>query len=216
MSAAETPEPQPQEARDRHTVALLHAGDPEGLQQLLSDHGGTIAARLRKDFRRALDDSEIEEAMSAATVRIWKAAGRFDPQKGTLRAWASVIARNAALRILEQRRKALTVSSPNLDQFAIRIANPELPTSSREALHADLRRCIAELPSLQRRILQADLDAGIAVPAAVLANQFGTSTNSVYVSRQKGRKSLLQAMRALGHDLGSPPDEPPAQSLATS
>ncbi|MCA8963478.1 MAG: sigma-70 family RNA polymerase sigma factor [Planctomycetes bacterium] len=185
---------------------MLRRGDPDGLRQLLLDHSGIIAARLRKDFARVLDDHEIEEAMSAMTVRIWKAAPRFDPTKGTLRAWASVIARNCALRVLEQRRRLRSSPTPDLDQHVFRSGAASKPPAERERLIADLRSCIAKLPPLQRAILEADLDAGDAVPAADLAALHGTSANSIYVSRQKGRKSLISALRARGHDLGTDPN----------
>lgn len=213
VNAGESSAPEPAVARDPATVALLLQGDPEGLRQLLLDHGGLIAARLRKDFRRILDDSELDEAMSAMAVNVWKAATRFDPQKGSLRAWASVIARNCALRILSQRKRVRTIASPDLDQVAFRVVKPPQLATDRERLLADLRRCIAALPSLQRRILQADLDAGDTVSAVALAAQFETSANSIYVSRQKGRKALLKSMKALGHDFG-PPDDPHSHALA--
>lgn len=196
----------PRPDRDGDTVARLLRGDPDGLRQLLLDHGGTIAARLRKDFTRVLDDHEIDEAMSAMTVRIWKAAPRFDATKGTLRAWASVIARNCALRVLEQRRNLRSQTTADLDGLPLRSGLGTKMPAERERLLADLRACISELPTLQRAILEADLEAGDTVPAADLAARHRTSANSIYVSRQKGRKSLLQALRARGHELDTTPD----------
>lgn len=206
MGAPDPIPAEPRPDRDGDTVARLLRGDPDGLRHLLLDHGGTIAARLRKDFSRVLDDHEIDEAMSAMTVRIWKAAPRFDATKGTLRAWASVIARNCALRVLEQRRNLRALPTPDLDERAFRSAMETRVPADRERLLADLRACISGLPALQRAILEADLEAGDVVPAADLAALHRTSPNSIYVSRQKGRKSLLQALRARGHELGTPPD----------
>jgi DNA-directed RNA polymerase specialized sigma24 family protein len=164
-----TPAPDPD--RDALTVELLRAGDPEGLQRLLQDHGALVKCRLIKDFGKVLDGSEIEEAMSVMTVSIWHAAARFDSQKGTLRAWALVIARNCALRLL-----------------------------------ADLQTCIAQLPRLQQAVLRADLEAGTAMPAGELAARLGTTPNSIYVSRLKGRQGLRIAMQAMGHSFpGMPP-----------
>jgi hypothetical protein len=68
------------------------------------------------------------------------------------------------------------------------------------------------LPPLQRAVLQADFEAGGSVPAEPLAKRFGTTTNSIYVSRQKARKALREAMRELGHVLterkSGAPDRP--------
>ncbi|MBP8299519.1 MAG: sigma-70 family RNA polymerase sigma factor [Planctomycetes bacterium] len=199
-----TPAPDPD--RDALTVELLRAGDPEGLQRLLQDHGALVKCRLIKDFGKVLDGSEIEEAMSVMTVSIWHAAARFDSQKGTLRAWALVIARNCALRLLEVRRRTILRSESDLDLLAAKSTQRHPPTAERLRLLADLQTCIAQLPRLQQAVLRADLEAGTAMPAGELAARLGTTPNSIYVSRLKGRQGLRIAMQAMGHSFpGMPP-----------
>jgi len=196
--------------RDAITLAQLAGGNPEGLQRLLQDHGGLLRSRLRKDFGKALDDSEIDEAMSTMVVKVWHTARRFDASKGTLRAWASVIAHNSARGILETRRRGFMHPEPDLDRFT-RSGPAPLPASARQKLLADLHRCLNLLPPLQRAVLQADLEAGCSAPAQPLAKRFATTTNSIYVSRQKGRKAMRKALQALGHlaDLEVPTARPP-------
>lgn len=198
--------------RDAVTTGRLIAGDPEGLRRLLQDHGGLIQARLRRDFGKALDDAEIDEAMGAMAVKVWNAASRFDATKGTLRAWATVIARNCALRQLERRRSNTLRSEPDLDRFVLPEPAAGRPSCEQLRLRADLHASIAALPPLQRAVLEADLEAGGSVPAESLAARLGSTPNSIYVSRQKARQALRQAMALRGHDLGSP--EPGARRAA--
>jgi len=47
--------------------------------------------------------------------------------------------------------------------------------------------------------LQADLEAGEAVPAQELALRLKTTTNSIYVTRLKGREALRKALARVGH-----------------
>jgi RNA polymerase sigma-70 factor (ECF subfamily) len=190
---------------DSVTVTLLQQGDQEGLLRLLHDHGALIKAKLRKDFGRVLDDSEVDDAMQAMLLRVWQAAVRFDPRKGTLRAWATVIARNCALRIIERRRRQAPPGERNLDAMAAGDVGPILPASERQRLRRDLILCIEALPRLQREVLLADHRCGGIAAADALAAQFGTTPNSIYVSRQKARKTLRTALLALGHDVGPAP-----------
>lgn len=208
MSAEHDPPPDHESDRDAVTARLLASGDPEGLTRLLTHHGGTVRAWLRRDFGRILDDSEIDAAMSVMAVKVWHAARRFDARKGTLRAWTAVIARNCALSLLAERRRRIATPQDDLDRFLA--ADPRalpLPIERRRLL-ADLHRCLAELPPLQRAVLRADLAHGGSAPADRLARELHTTTNSIYVSRQKGRRALRAAMAARGHefDAATPPD----------
>jgi RNA polymerase sigma factor (sigma-70 family) len=208
--------PAPDLGRESITVQLLRASDPEGLQRLLLDHGGLVKSRLRKDFGTILDDSELDEAMGAMVVKVWHAAPRFDSAKGTLRAWALVIARNCALRLLEARRRTVLRSEYDLDTLAMDAIPAQVPSPERQRLLADLHICIEKLPPLQQAVLKADLDAGTAAPAEQLAKRLGTTANSIYVSRLKGRKALRLAMLAMGHTLlGSPPAAPKPKAIPT-
>ena len=214
--------PGPEQNRDAITVQELASGNPEGLQHLLQDHGGLIKSLLRQDFGRVLDDSELDEVMNTMVAKVWKAAARFDAAQGTLRAWATAIARNSALNYLENRRRDSQRPTPDLDRFAIAVAAPTSPTSDRQRLLADLHRCIELLPTLQRAVLTADLEAGDAVAAGPLAKLHGTTANSIYVSRLKGRIALRKSLADLGHTLserrpaaGKPAlEQPPYESRA--
>lgn len=189
-------EEQPTPNRDPDTIARLLAGDPDGIRQLFEDHGGIVRARLRRTFGRLFDNSEIDEVLSLTSIRVWHAASDFDPQLGTLRAWVSVIARRCALRFLEARQRLHAVEQPgDIDPVDL---GPAIAATTQQgqALLAAALDCLRRLPTLQRAVLLADFKAGEKMPADVLAKRLRTSTNSIYVSRHKGRLALRQALRA--------------------
>ncbi len=64
---------------------------------------------------------------------------------------------------------------------------------------SDLRGSITRLGPLQRAIVSADLAEGGSAPAEPIARAFGTSTNSVYVSRRKAYARLRKLLGELGH-----------------
>ncbi|MEO6593778.1 MAG: sigma-70 family RNA polymerase sigma factor [Planctomycetota bacterium] len=199
--------------RDHQTVALFRAGDPEGLRHLLEDYGGLVRSRLRHSFGKMLDDSELDEVMSLASIRAWHAAPRFDEVRGTLRAWLSVIARNCALRLLDMRRRNQMELPGDLDQLIPQRIGVDVATADRRRLTVDVTRCINRLPTLQRAVLRADLDAGDTVPAEQLARRLGTTANSIYVSRLKGRRALRLALQSLGHFARDDAQEPDMRQL---
>jgi RNA polymerase sigma factor (sigma-70 family) len=191
--------------RDPATVALLQKGDQRGLRQLLEDHGGLVRERLRRRFPRVLDDSELDEALNLATIQVWRAASTYDPAIGPLRAWFSVIANNCALKLLAQRKRAGFTLGHDLDQEeATRAPAAAALSSARQRLMSDTLACLERLPPLQRAILQADLAAGGTAPAAALAEQLGTTHNSIYVSRLKGLRSLRRMLAQMGHHAPEP------------
>lgn len=197
--------------RDPETARLLMSGDPEGVSRLLADHSSKVIGLLRKEFTKVLDLQEIEDVVSQASMRVWRAGGRYDPQRGTLSAWLYVIARNCARRMIEAKRRHATVAFvDNLDSASAAVATSAPPAfdeaAAREAESApkdkflhDVQACIQELAPQQRAVLLADLAAGGTASTAELAEQLDTSRNSIYVSRNNGRKALRAAMLKLGH-----------------
>lgn len=191
--------------RDLETTRLLQRGDAEGLRRLLVDHGGKVLGLLRKEFTKVLDLQEIDDAVSQASVRAWRSSNRYDPERGTLGAWLYVIARNCARRMLEAKRRHVTLTLlDDLDSTASSIAAaPEAgerePDVPRDRFLQDVKQCIDALPPQQRAVLLADLAAGGSAPTDLLAETLKTTRNSVYVSRNNGRKALRAAMKELGH-----------------
>lgn len=185
--------------RDTDTVSRLRSGDPEGLRQLFEDHGGLLRARLRQAFGKSLDDSELDEVLGMTSIRVWRAARRFDPSLGSLRGWVAVIGRRCALHLLEARQRTRRNEQPaDLHQLP-ELPRPEPVTTEQQRLLADTMACLQRLPPLQRAVLMADYQAGAPARADELAKQLRTSVNSIYVSRHKGRQSLRKALESLGH-----------------
>lgn len=183
----------PQARRDEETVRMLVVREAHGLERLLADHGARVRSLLRREFRSALDDLQVDDAISQALLRVWRAAPSCDLGRGSLVAWFTVIARNCARRILEQARRG-SVESLVVAETAIAPA-PVEPAENHTPWLAMFRRCIEGLQPQQRAVLLADLAAGGAVPASELAARLGTTANSVYVSRANGRKALRIALQ---------------------
>ncbi len=199
--------------RDAETASLLLASDPEGLRRLVDDHASRVRATLRADLKKVLDHSEIDDALSQATHRVWRARPRIDLRRGTLRAWYYTIARNCALRILEAKR------SPNalrfvedLDSLAwLADTAREGVGPPREELVRALHRAIDELPIQQRAVILADLAAGGVAETEHLEQQLHTTRNAIYVARATARKALRTRLTAQGYPAAG--EEPKGRTM---
>jgi RNA polymerase sigma-70 factor, ECF subfamily len=96
-----------------------------------------------------------EDALSRAYVRIWQAAGSYDPRIAELERWMVAIARQAALEVARSR------SALSFDRTASERDEPAEPTTP-GTISTELRallNCLAELSGdLRRMVLLAYYD----------------------------------------------------------
>ncbi len=178
-------------------IALMMAEkDQNGLRLFLERYGGRIKAYLVKYYSSVLHEGELEEALNAAVYNIWRFADRYHEGKGFLSSWCIRIAQRAAQSIV---RREMKYRSKNLeyDVSYDPAGDPPVEETAEGLDQADdprlenLHRAIETLPSLQRAIIKADLAAGNGLAdAGRLAEIYGTSKNSIYVSRSKARENL--------------------------
>jgi DNA-directed RNA polymerase specialized sigma24 family protein len=191
--------------QDRVTARLLAAGDPEGLRRLLTFHGGRVREAVRAEFP-GLDGALLDDVMSLASLRVWRAKHRYVANRGSLRAWLLVIARSCAVRLLAERNREGLTFSACLDGTP---APGEIDPARVEIIR-DVRTCISQLPNQQRAVLFADLAAGGLALSSDLARELGTTGRSIRVSRANGLRQLREALRKLNYPFlsGEHPDPP--------
>lgn len=202
-ASATSPAPDP----DDEIVRLIRDRQDVGLRTLLERYGSVTRRALRKSLGNALDDAEIDEAMSTASYNAWRAIDTYEPGRGTLRAWFFVIARNAGRAILRNRQGRQWEPRSDAIAHAAAASQPsshdKTESNARQsAFLAALRLSIERLPRLQRSVIEADLRTGDVADAEQLATELKTSKNSIYVSRSSARKNLRKSLGELGFDYG--------------
>lgn len=153
-----------------------------------------------------LDRHEVEDVVSEASVRLWRAGSRYDPQRGSFAIWLLAIARNCARRVVERKRRqvacAFFVDLDGDSEFAgLPDGEASEPVQAQCEFLRDVMTCIDELPTQQREVLRADLRFGGSAPADELAAELRTSANAIYAARSSARKALRLAMAKRGHFL---------------
>ncbi len=195
-------EPEREPDRDNDTANRLRQRDPRALRWLLEDYGGQVQCNLRREFASSLGDNEIDEALNLAAHRVWRSANTYDSNRGTLRAWFYVIARNSALDVLKRERRARRDAQPAATwDMAAQMSLPTgdlVPSETQQQYLDSLNASIERLPPLQMAIIKADLRAGDKADASDLALRYHTTRNSIYASRSIARKTLRRYMTELG------------------
>lgn len=103
------------------------------------------------------DRSAAEEVVSTAFERAYRKRGRFDPTRGSARAWLFGIVRNAALDELRRRRRHAPLNDEPLD-LAL---NASLGGVEQTELRLALRDALDALPARDRELVALKFFAGL-------------------------------------------------------
>jgi RNA polymerase sigma-70 factor, ECF subfamily len=95
------PEQRKAEASDRELVAAMACGDAGALRALNARYAGMMVALAR---RIVGNDFDAEEVAADALWQAWRAAGTFNPARGSVRVWLVTLVRSRAIDRLRANR----------------------------------------------------------------------------------------------------------------
>jgi RNA polymerase sigma-70 factor, ECF subfamily len=176
-------------------------------------------ARQTAPFRRELlahcyrmlgSVHDAEDLVQETLLRAWRASGRFDSERASLRTWLHAIATNACLTALAGRSRrplpsAIAGPSEDIEQPLVRTevpwleplpdamvwserADPAAVAMSRSSLRLAFVAALQLLPPRQRAILI--LREVLELPAAEVADMLGTTPVAVNSGLQRARARL--------------------------
>lgn len=180
---------------DAELVAALRSGETDAARRLYDAYG----VPLHGFVLRLTGDHELaSEIVQDVMVRAWRAAPRFDPDRGVLRSWLYEIARNAVADAGRSRRRrplvAVSLSeepeatagdAPSAEDEVDRHLRGWLIETALDRIPAD-HRAVLELVYLRHRT--------VAEAAAVLGIAEGTVKSRCFYA--------LQNLRSAFHELG--------------
>lgn len=144
-----------------------------------------VAMRFVK--RRAL----AEEIVHDCFLRIWKAAGSFDPARGSGRAWIYAVLRNHALNVLRGEARLELTGECEPVESACGDPDPE-ETLMQVSQNAALRLCLENLEPDRRRIIVLAYTEGLS--HGEIAARIGVPLGTV---KSWIRRSLLKLKACL-------------------
>ncbi len=188
---------------DRALLARMAAGDDRALGELYDRYGGTAYALA---VAIVGEQADAEEVVADAFGQAWRAAGQFDPSRGSVAAWLATIARSRALDLLRARGRRARAIARAAQASGEGLAAP-LGTAAdapdRGVERGEARRfvlwALAELPEPQRRVLELAYFGGLSQSeiAAELQEPLGTVKTRMRAGLEKLR-GLLAPLLAEG------------------
>ena len=170
-------------------LAAVAKGDQPAFERLYSATRAKLYGVTLRILRRAdLADEVIQETY----LKIWSAAGQFDPALASPITWMVAIARNRAIDLL---RKKAEISIEEVPEVMDVAADTPEPLAARE-MTEELRRllaCIGRLDAERRKLVLLAYYNGFS--REQLARQFGKPVNSI---KTWLRRSLIEIRACLG------------------
>jgi RNA polymerase sigma-70 factor, ECF subfamily len=170
------------------TAALVDAAAPAALDfdALYRDARDDVFAYAATLLR---DRSAAEDVAAAAFERAYRRRGRYNPRRGTPRAWLFGIARNAALDELRRRRRAATAELPEPS------SEPD-PGEAAElsAQRAAVRGALGRLPARERELIALKYHAELS--NAELADVLGVSVSNAGTLLHRAMSKLRETLDA--------------------
>lgn len=181
---------------DHGLVLRVAGGDERALGELYDRYGATSYSLAVSVVG---DSADAEEVVADAFAQVWQTAAAYNPARGSVGAWISIITRTRALDLLRSRKRRLRAlersAATDGDGLAIAISTPsEAP--DREAEHSDEQRLVgrslADLPEPQRRVIELAYFRGLSQSeiAAELDQPLGTVKTRMRSGMDKLRKTL--------------------------
>lgn len=135
------------------------------------------------------DTSDAEEIVTDTFVQVWRSAGSFDPERGSIVAWVATIARS---RALDRRRKRIRREHAGQGQ----IPAFEAPDSTQRALArvevAKLGPVLSEMAADQRRAIELAYFGGLT--HSEIAAETGAPLGTVKTRIRSGMQLLRAAL----------------------
>jgi RNA polymerase sigma-70 factor (ECF subfamily) len=179
-------------AADDQLVARAASGDERAMTDLYDRYGSVVYTVA---YRVVGERADAEEVVVEAFAQAWRDAGRYEPGRGSVAAWLTMIARSRSLDLVRARgrRDRLTASAASGEPAAAAdpTANPAERTEDDERRRM-VRQAIEALSPPQRQAIELAFFEGLSQSeiATRLNEPLGTVKTRVRLGMQKLRETL--------------------------
>jgi RNA polymerase sigma-70 factor, ECF subfamily len=137
------------------------------------------------------DRAAAEDVTALAFERAYRRRDRFDPRRGTQRAWLFAIARNAALDELRRRKRTAALVVDPEDPAATAHTDDDGESAVRRAA---VRAALAALEPRDRELVALKFEAGLS--NAEIADVLGVSESNAGTRLHRAVRRLREACHA--------------------
>jgi RNA polymerase sigma-70 factor, ECF subfamily len=141
-------------------VEQMALGRQDALARLYDETSAMLNGLLLRILERPED---AEEVLLDVYMKAWKYASRYSDKRGSVQAWLMIMARNAAIDRIRQKRaqpKTMAFEPENTPEPESSEASPEEQTADRER-RRKVQIVLRELPPEQREVVELAFFSGL-------------------------------------------------------
>jgi RNA polymerase sigma factor (sigma-70 family) len=179
---------------DEAVVALAARGEQTALAELYDRHGRVaygLAVRVLRDPALA------EDAVQEAFLAVWRQAGRFSPERGSVAAWIMTLVHRRAVDVVRREERRRADPLPDADEAAGGAGADEdaMLRLERERVVSALR----QLPDQQREALELAYYGGFT--QSELAERLGLPLGTIKSRMFAGLARLRDLLQEPGREV---------------
>jgi RNA polymerase sigma-70 factor (ECF subfamily) len=181
----------PQLNDDALLARRIRSGDRDALGELYDRYASVAMATA---LRVVADREQAEDLVHDTFVAVWQKIDRFDPARGSLRAWLLTIVRNRSIDRLRARRPTLDVNEADEQSLLRTGANPTWEAAIARRSAAELRLALADLPAEQREAIELAYFGGNTYREIAILTKvpLGTANGRLRLALAKLREALMR------------------------
>jgi RNA polymerase sigma-70 factor (ECF subfamily) len=146
----------PEEASDAQSEAELMrqvaAGEIGGLETLYDRyHAAAYALALRITTETGLAEDVVQDSF----LGLWRNAGRYVEDKGSVKSWLLAIVRHRAIDSMRRRRNGVVIGEETEEPLPVSLTVPDIWPEVAGRLDAEqIRLALVKLPEAQREVIE--------------------------------------------------------------
>jgi RNA polymerase sigma-70 factor (ECF subfamily) len=170
---------------DEAVMAHLRAGHDDALAVLFDRYHRLVFHVALKILR---DGGEAEDVMQNVFMEIYKAAGQFDPARGTTKVWILQYAYHRSMNRRQQLIARKFYDSTDVSDVSDSLAKPTYGALPPQESRQLVKQSLEALNSMQRRVLELAYFEGLSLKE--IAEQTGESLGNVRHHYYRGLAKL--------------------------
>lgn len=175
--------------RDEAIIVGIRRGDPGAINAAMDQYSRLLWSTARSVLGAGATEQDAEECIADVFITLWQQPEKFDPSRGTLKAWLVVMTRS---RCADRCRQLLRKSALPLEEYVPALEGDPASALEQQERRETLARAVEQLPQPEREILRRrygenQMPRQIALEMAMPVKQV---ENRLYRAKQKLRRRL--------------------------
>ena len=178
-------------------MELVHAGEARAFEVLFDRHGdAAFSLAYRMCGRRSMAEDVVQEAF----LSLWRSGARYDPARGSVRAWLLRVVHN---RTIDSFRRSTVRDGRDVHDEAAAERLPAAELTDQEVQRREdvrqVRGALDDLPADQRQVIELAYFGGLS--HSEIAEALGLPAGTV---KGRMRLGLTKLRLALAEQAGTP------------